>query len=76
MNNKVVTSKPDWDLIFASLINLSDKSANAVIRAALEEFSGITLKWGDYGPFCNQVIQEKLLAIITNVDGTPMIETD
>ena len=31
LNDKVVTSKPDWDLIFASLIDLSDKSANAII---------------------------------------------
>ena len=71
-----MTSKPDWDLIFASLINLSDKSANAVIQAAFDKFSGIALKWGDYGSFRNQITQKKLLVYITHTDGTAMTETD
>ena len=72
MNNKVVTSKLDRDLIFASLIDVSNKSANAVIRAALDEFNGLKLKWGDYGPFRNIVTQKKMLLTGTNTDGTMM----
>ena len=63
-------------MIFASLINLSDKFANAVIRAALEDFSGIKLKWGDYGPFRNKVVQKKLLVIGTNSNDTAMNKTE
>ena len=65
-------------MIFASLIDLSDKSANAVIRAALNEFNyteGLTFKWGDYGPFRNKVTQKKILAFGTNPDGTAINKT-
>ena len=36
LHNKVVTEKKDWELIMSALIDLSDKAANTVIRAALD----------------------------------------
>ena len=57
------------------MIDLSDKSANAVIQAALDDFNSLKLQWGDYGPFCNKVTQNKLLAIGNYPDGTAMNET-
>ena len=73
--DKVVTNKPDWDLIFASLIDLTNKAANAVIRAALDEFNGLALTFGNYGPFRNLVIQKKLLLTTKKTDGTCMDAT-
>ena len=72
MNDKVITTKPDWELIFSSLIDLSNKAANAVICAALNDFTNLKLKWSNYGPFCNKPTQKKLLNLITLSDGTLM----
>ena len=74
VNNKVVPSKPDWELIFSSLIVLSDKAANAVIRAALNDFTNLKLIRGNYGPICIKLTQKKLLELITLSNGTPMEE--
>ena len=52
VKDKVVTLKHDWELIFSSLIDLSTKAANAVIRAALNDFTNLKLVWGNYGPIC------------------------
>ena len=57
-------------------MDLSDKSANAVIQAALDECNSLKLKWGDYGLFHNKVTQKKFLAIGTNTDDTAMNETE
>ena len=75
LNDKVVTSKPDWDLIFMSLIDLTDKLANAVIRAALDDFHDLKLTYGDYGPFRNLATQKKILLTSTDTDGTMMDAT-
>ena len=48
---------------------------NTVIRAALDEFNGLKLKLGDYGPFCNKVTQKKLLVIGINPDCAAMNKT-
>ena len=40
LNDKVVTNNPDWTLIMTSLIDLTDKAANSVVRAALKQFKG------------------------------------
>ena len=75
MNNKVVTTKLDWELFFSSLVDLSNKDVNAVIHAALDGFTNLMLKFGNYGPFCNKPTQKKLLDLITLTDGTVTTET-
>ena len=47
LKKQVVTSKPDWDLIFTTLIDLSGKLANAVIQAVLDKFTNLKLIWGN-----------------------------
>ena len=74
VNDKVVTSKPDWELIFSSLIVLSNKASNAGIHAALTDFTNLKLVWGDYGPICKKPTQKKLLKMITLSNGIPMAE--
>ena len=76
LHDKVVTAKPDWDLILASLINLSNKAANTVIRFALEDFEDLKLKWGDFTPFCYLATQKTLLQYIQTNNGTPLSEPD
>ena len=76
MNDKVVTSKPDWELIFSSLVDLSNKAVNAVICAALDDFTNLMLKSGNYGPFCNKPTQKKIPKLIPLNNGTPMTEVD
>ena len=70
--DKVVTTKSDWELIFSSLIDLSNKAANAVICATLNNFTNLKPKWGNYRPICNKSTQKKLLKLITLSNGTPM----
>ena len=75
MNNKVITTKPDWELIFSSLIDLSNKAANAVICAALDDFTNLKLKFGNYRPFCIKPTKKKLRDLIMLTNGTAMMET-
>ena len=44
--------------------------------AQWNKYNGIMLKWGDFGPFCNQVSQKRLLVIGTNTDDMAINETD
>ena len=81
LNNKIVTSTPDWDLIFASLLDLSDESAKTVIYDAFYELNytegkPVKLTWGDYDPFRNKATQKNLLAFNTKHDGTTMNEIE
>ena len=71
-----MTSKSNWELIFSSLIDLSNKVANAVICAVLNDFSNLKLVWGNYSPNCNKPTQKKLLELVTLSNGTPMAEID
>ena len=75
LHDEVVTTKPDWDLIMAALIDLSNKAANTVIRAALEDFNDLKLKFGDFAPFRCLATQKQLLQYIQATDGTPFPAT-
>ena len=59
-----------------SLIDLSNKAANTVIRAALDQFKGLKLKMGSYAPFCCLATHKLLAKYIHAEDGTPMPQTD
>ena len=76
LNNKVVTSKPDWDLIFMSLIDLTNKSVNAVIQALMDQFVNLRLIFGDYSPFQNKSTQKKLLVETTKIDSSIMTNAE
>ena len=76
LHNKVVTIKPDWDLIMAALIDLSNKAANTVIRTALEEFKDLKLKFGSFAPFRCLATQKQLSLYIQAPDGTPLPQQD
>ena len=45
VHEKIVTKFPDWELIFSSLINLTNKSASSVIYDA---FNALNISEGDY----------------------------
>ena len=57
-------------------MDLTNKAANAIICTTLNEFSNQQLVWPNYHPIRGKTTQRKLLEIITNIDGTPMSETD
>ena len=74
-NEKIVTKKPDWDLIISSLLDLTNKAASSVIHDAyhglnISENNYVKLTFPDYGPFRNKKTQKKLLAVATNDDGS------
>ena len=58
------------DLIMVSLINLSNKAANTVIRTALEEFKDLKLKLGSFAPFRCLATQKQLSMYIQAPDRT------
>ena len=72
LHDKVVTTKPDWDLIMTALIDLSNKAANTVIQTTLEEFKNLKLKFGSFAPFRCLATQKQLSLYIQATDGTPM----
>ena len=81
LNNIIVTSTLDWDLIFPTLLDISDKAAKTVIydifyKLNYTERKPVKLTWGDYGPFRNKATQKKLLTFGTNQDGTTMNEIE
>ena len=78
MYNKVVTNaaKLDWELVFTSLVDLSNKTANAIIRTTLNEFSNTKMDWPNCRPIWDKASQRKLLEIITKSDGILMSATD
>ena len=57
-----------------SLIDLSDKAGNTVIRTALETFKDLKLKMGSYAPFRCLATQKHLAKYIHANDGTPIPE--
>ena len=59
-----------------SLIDLSDKAANTVIRTALETFKDLKLKVGSYAPFHCLATQKQLSMYIKAADGTPLSQID
>ena len=67
LHDKVVTEKPDWDLIMTPLIDLSNKAANTVIRAALDQFKNLKLKMGSYAPFRCLATHKKLAKYILSL---------
>ena len=55
-NEKIVTKKPDWDLIISSLLDLTNKAASSVIHDVYHELNiskndYVKLTFPDYGPF-------------------------
>ena len=74
LHDKVATGKKDWELIMSSLIDLSDKAANTVIRAALDQFKNLKLKMGSYAPFRCLATHKKLAKYIQANNGTPILE--
>ena len=76
--DKVVTNsaKPDWELVFTSLVNLTNKAVNTIIRIVLNELSNTKMEWPNCRPIWDISSQRKLLDMITKSDGTPMSETD
>ena len=63
--DKVVTdaAKPDWDLIWILLINLTDKVTKITVRKSIKEFNpdgGFKLKIGNIKPIHNITTVEKL----------------
>ena len=59
-----------------SLMDLSNKAANTVIRKALEDFDNLKLKFGDFTPFRCLATQKQLLQYIQATNGTPLSATD
>ena len=77
INDKVVgSSKPDWDLVFDSLIDLTHDQANTVISLAADDFNNLKLTYGEYGPFSNLATQKKILEISTEADRSIMNTMD
>ena len=78
IDDKLVGSgKPNWDLVFDSLIDLTHDQANAVIWLAGDDLLGnLQLTYGEYGPFRNLATQKKILATSTKADGSMMDTVD
>ena len=77
VHEKIVTKSPDWELIFSSLIDLTNKAASTVIYNAffalnISEGDYVQLTWPEYVPFCNKKTQKKLLTFATKADSSAM----
>ena len=76
-NEKIVTKKPEWDLVITLLLDLTNKVASSVIHNAYQELNiskndYVKLTFPDYGPFQNKKTQKKLLVVATKIDGSAM----
>ena len=77
VNEKIITKSPDWELIFSSLIDLTNKAVSTVIYNAffalnISEGYYVKRTWPEYAPFCNKKTQKKLLVSSTKADGSVM----
>ena len=77
VHEKIVLKNLDWDLIFMSLFDLTNKAASSVIYDAhhllnISEGDYVKITFPDYSPFRNKKTQKKLLAVATKADDLAM----
>ena len=76
---KIVENNPNWDSIFAALVDLTTKSASIVIHEVFHELNlsenyYVKMTYLDYGPFRNKATQKLILCEATNNDGSIMTD--